>query len=231
MLLMRLSIVIPAYNESANIERIIWDIHKELQKFEPDFEIIVVDNGSSDNTQAILKSLKKVIPQLRVRRVYPNRGYGGGILEGLSVARGEIVGWTDGDGQVRAEDLGEMYKKMRQENLVFYKARRMTRPDGIFRAIQSGIYNLIFHVLFSTSVHDVNAKPKFFKRSFYEKTGLISTDFFIDAEVVIKALRSETPIKEYSVVFQPRKEGKSKIGIGASLEFLKNLLYYKFIKR
>ncbi|TSC89685.1 MAG: family 2 glycosyl transferase [Parcubacteria group bacterium Gr01-1014_3] len=228
---MRLSIVIPAYNEGVHIERIIRDIHKELQKVESDFEIVVVDNGSLDNTQGVLEMLSKEMPRVRARRVFPNRGYGGGILEGLSVARGEIVGWTDGDGQVRAEDLSAMYKKMRQENFAFFKARRMTRPDGVFRAIQSRIYNLIFHALFSTSVHDVNAKPKLFQRSFYEKTGLASTDLFIDAEVVIKALRGGIPIKEYPVVFQSRKEGKSKIGIGASLEFLKNLLYYRFIKR
>ncbi len=228
---MRFSIIIPAYNEGAHIEKIIRDIHAELQKVESDFEIIVVDNGSRDDTQVILESLSREIPRLRARRVFPNRGYGGGILEGLSAAQGEIVGWTDGDGQVRAEDLREMYKKMRQENFVFYKARRMTRPDGIFRAIQSKIYNFIFHALFSFSVHDINAKPKLFQKSFYEKIGLASTDLFIDTEVVIKALRNGIPIKEYPVIFQSRKGGKSRIGVGAGLEFMKNLLYYWFIKR
>jgi glycosyltransferase involved in cell wall biosynthesis len=227
---MRFSIVIPAYNEGEHIERVVRDIHTELQKVESDFEIVIVDNGSSDNTKVSLDTLKIEIPRLRVCHVFPNRGYGGGILAGLSVASGDILGWTDGDGQVRAEDLGEMYKKMHQENLTFLKARRTTRPDGISRAVQSKIYNLIFNVLFSTSVNDVNAKPKLFRRSFYIDNPLMSKDLFIDAEVVIKALRRGVSIKEYPVVFESRKGGISKIKIGAGLEFIKNLIYYRFLK-
>ncbi|HEY9585287.1 MAG TPA: glycosyltransferase family 2 protein [Candidatus Paceibacterota bacterium] len=227
---MRFSIIIPAYNEGAHIERIIREIHEELQKVESDFEIVVVDNGSSDNTQTVLGALQKELPHVCARRVFPNRGYGGGILEGLSVAHGDVVGWTDGDGQVRAEDLGGMYEKMRQENLVFLKARRVTRHDGLFRIIQSNIFNLIFHILFFTLVNDVNAKPKLFRRSFYATIDLVSADMFIDAEIVIKALRSGIQIKEYPIVFESRKEGASKIHIGAGLEFIKNLLYYRFIK-
>ena len=230
MSLMRFSIIIPAYNEGAHIERVVRDIDQELQKVESDFEIIVVDNGSSDKSPEVLETLQKEMSHLHVHRVVPNRGYGGGILAGLSVAHGDVVGWTDGDGQVRAEDLGGMYEKMRQENLVFLKARRVTRHDGLFRIIQSNIFNLIFHILFFTLVNDVNAKPKLFRRSFYATIDLVSADMFIDAEIVIKALRSGIQIKEYPIVFESRKEGASKIHIGAGLEFIKNLLYYRFIK-
>lgn len=228
---MRFSIIIPAYNEGAHIEQIIRDIHAELQKVESDFEIIIVDNGSTDNTKAVLEILQKEIPQLCARRVFPNRGYGGGILEGLSVAQGEVIGWTDGDGQVSAVYLREMYEIMQQENLVFFKARRTTRPDGIFRATQSRLFNLLFQWLFSVSVHDVNAKPKLFRRSFYASNGLASTDLFIDAEVVIKALHTGIPIREHPVIFESRKAGASKIHIDAGIEFLKNLVYYKFFQR
>ncbi len=231
MYIMRLSIVIPAYNEGSHLERIVRDIHEELQKIGSDFEIIIVDNGSTDDTRIVLEMLQQEMPQVRARRVFPNCGYGGGVLTGLAMARGEIIGWTDGDGQIDAGILREMYEKMRQENLIFLKAKRTIRHDGILRAIQSKIYNLIFHALFSTSVNDVNAKPKFFRRDFYENIGLASVDFFIDAEIVIKALRSGIPIKEHPIVFQSRKEGISKIGLGAGLEFVKNLLYYRFFKR
>ena len=225
---MRFSIIIPAYSEEAHIERVVRDIHRELQKVESDFEIVVVDNGSFDNTKAILEALHIEMPRVCVRHVFPNRGYGGGILEGLSAARGEILGWTDGDGQVSAEDLREMYVKMQQENLIFFKARRMTRHDGIVRVVQSKIYNLIFHTLFFAAVNDINAKPKLFRRSFYEKIRLVSTDFFIDAEIVIQALRCGVPIREYPIIFQSRKGGASKIGIGSGFEFIKNLFRYRF---
>lgn len=227
---MRLSIVIPAYNEGVHIERIVRDINGELQKVESDFEIIIIDNGSLDNTWVILEALQAEMPRVRVRRVFPNAGYGGGILAGLSMARGEIIGWTDGDGQIPPGILREMYGKLRQENFVFLKARRTVRHDGILRAVQSKIYNFIFHVLFSSSVNDVNAKPKLFRRSFYENVALASTDLFIDAEIVIKALRLNVFIKEYPIVFQSRKDGASKVGLGAGLEFIKNLLYYRFFK-
>lgn len=227
---MRFSIIIPAYNEEAHLERVIRDLYGELQKVESDFEIIVVDNGSVDNTVAILEALKKEIPCVCVRRVFPNRGYGGGILEGLSVAHGEILGWTDGDGQVGAEDLAGMYEKMRQENVIFFKARRMIRHDGIFRLVQSKLYNFIFHTLFFAAVKDINAKPKLFHRSFYEKITLVSTDFFIDAEIVIRALRVGVPIREYPTVFHARKAGASKINIRAGIEFIKNLFHYRFFQ-
>ena len=227
---MRLSIVIPAYNEGAHLGQIIRDIHEELQKVESDFEIIIVDNGSLDNTQAILEALQKEMPRVH-SRFLPVPGYGKAVLAGLSVARGEIIGWTDSDGQIRPKILGEMYEKMRRENLIFFKAKRMARHDGRLRTIQSKIYNLIFRVLFPTSVNDINAKPKLFRRSFYENAGLTSTDLFIDAEIIIKALRSGVPIREYPITFESRKDGASKIGVGAGLEFIKNLLYYRLFKR
>ncbi len=224
---MRFSIVIPAYNEGEHIEQIIRDIHEELQKVEPDFEIIVVENGSSDNTRIVLETLEKKMPRIRAHSL-PKPGYGAAILAGLSMAHGEIVGWTDSDGQIGPEALREMYKKMRQENLVFLKARRTVRHDGTLRAIQSRIFNGIFRMLFFTSVNDVNAKPKLFRRSFYEDIDLSSADLFIDAEIIIKSLRSGIPIKEHPITFQSRKEGASKIGMGAGLEFIKNLLYYRY---
>jgi glycosyltransferase involved in cell wall biosynthesis len=227
---MRFSLVIPAFNEGMCIERTVREIHGELQKVESDFEIVIVDNGSIDNTGTILEALQAEMPRIYVRSVFPNRGYGGGILAGLSVARGEIIGWTDGDGQIGPVVIREMYEKMRQESAAFFKARRTVRHDGLFRTVQSRIYNLIFHVLFFTSVNDVNAKPKLFRRSFYEKIALVSTDLFIDAEIVIKALRLGVPVKEYPIIFQSRKKGLSKIGVGAGLEFIKNLLRYSFFK-
>ena len=228
---MQLSVVIPAYNEGAHLKRIICDIHEELLKIESDFEIIVVDNGSIDDTRVILEMLHKKMPRVRFYRAFPNRGYGGGILAGLSMAQGEIVGWTDGDGQIGAKILGEMYEKMRQENLTFLKAKRIVRHDGILRGIQSKIYNLIFQMLFSARVSDVNAKPKLFRRSFYQNIDLASTDFFIDAEIVIKALRSGVSVREHSIIFQSRKGGSSKIGFRVGLEFMKNIFYYRFFNR
>ncbi|MBI4085846.1 MAG: glycosyltransferase family 2 protein [Candidatus Liptonbacteria bacterium] len=225
---MRLSIVIPAYNEGAHIERIIRDIHDELQNVETDFEIIVVENGSRDNTRLVLEALQKKMPRVRVHAL-PVPGYGRAILAGLSMARGEIIGWTDSDGQIRPEILKEMYEKMRRENLTFLKARRTARHDGILRAMQSRIFNIIFRGLFSASVNDINAKPKLFRRSFYENITLTSIDWFIDAETVIKALRLGVSIKEHPITFQSRKGGASAIGAGAGFEFIKNLLYYRFL--
>ena len=228
---MQLSIIIPAYNEGAHIERIIRDIHEQLQVVESDFEIVVVDNGSSDDTPSVLLALSKEMPRLHAVHVLPNRGYGGGILAGLSAARGDVLCWTDGDGQIGAEILREMYAIVQKENLRFFKARRIVRHDGLLRVVQSKIYNLIFQMLFLASVNDVNAKPKFFHRSFYDQINLASADLFIDAEIVINALRQGVPIKEYPIVFESRKEGTSKIKMGAGLEFIKNLLYCRFIKR
>jgi len=225
---MKFSIVIPAYNESATLAEVLKSLHHDLKQVEESFEIIVVDNGSTDSTPVVLSALQKELPELKTTRVFPNQGYGNGILAGLKIAQGDIVGWMHADSQVTAQDLITIYQKMNREGLDLCKAIRQTRDESFWRIVQSKIFNTVFRLLFHGRVHDINATPKLFRHTLYDRIGLTSKDWFIDPEVVIKAIAAHATIGEVPVIWQSRKGGKSKVALTTGLEFLKNMIRYKW---
>ncbi|MFA6171557.1 MAG: glycosyltransferase family 2 protein [Patescibacteria group bacterium] len=223
---MRFSLVIPAYNESSSLNSAISPLMDEIEKVETDFEIILVDNGSTDDTRERLAGLEKIFPRLKTVRVFPNQGYGNGILAGLKSARGEIIGWTHADNQIAPADIVRAYQKMLNENLQLCKAVRKERESG-WRRTQSRAYNFIFHRLFKSGLRDINSPPKIFSRSLYEKINLCSLGWFIDPELVIKALREGAKIGEVEISWKPREGSRSKVSLTASLDFLFNMIKYR----
>ena len=227
---MKLSIVIPCFNEAHIVETVVRELCQALESAESSFEIIVVDNGSFDDTPALLEELKARIPQLKAIRIFPNKGYGNGILAGLAIAKGEIVGWMDGDGQCSAQDLVKVYETLRSANASFCKATRVRRGDNRMRIAQSKLYNALFRFMFHNRCQDVNAKPKLFQRQLLKKLDLQSRDWFIDAEIIIKASRLGYPICEVPIAWRERTGGSSKVNIKTSFEFLRNMILYYLCK-
>lgn len=228
---MRFSVIIPSYNESSSIADVVRELYSALKETENSFEIVVVDNGSTDETPEILSDLKKEITQLCTTRVFPNQGYGNGILAGLRIAKGEVLGWVHADNQANPEDVVRIYKKLLDENLDFCKVNRINRTEHHFRILQSKIYNNFFKMLFRTNLSDINGSPKLFRRALYEKAQLSSKDWFIDPEIVIKAKRLGCAMGEIPIKWQSRAGGFSKVKIGTGLEFFKNMLSYRFLNR
>ena len=226
---MKFSLVIPAYNEEANIPSVVRGMREALCEFETSFEIIVVDNGSTDRIPEILRQLATDVPELRSIRIEVNRGYGNGVMVGLREAKGDILGWVDADNQIAPEDVVAAYLAIRDGQADLVKAVRRSRRESLFRGIQSVVYNALFRLLFGGSLRDINAKPKLFVRSFWESSHLVSLDWFIDAEVMIKAMRKGSRIAEVEVSWGARTSGRSNIRLSASIEFLKNMFRYKFL--
>jgi len=222
-----ISIVVPAWNEAETIAYVVTDLEQKFSEEGISFEIVVVDNGSTDGTGLVLEGLKEGAPHLKVVRVAKNAGYGNGILCGLAEANGNILGWIDADGQSVAVDVAESLRLFLKERYDVCKGVRRARMDSTPRLIQSRVYNVLFRALFDVPFNDINAKPKFFTREVYERTGLSSRDYFIDAELVIKAVRLGSRIGEISVKGDVRHGGSSKVRIGTLFEFLKNMLVYK----
>ena len=227
---MDISIIIPTYNEEKNIESVVRHLHEILQKAVPSFEIIVVDNGSTDDTNKLLSTLKKEIPTLVVEHIIRNIGYGNGILTGLSLAKGDVLGWIHADNQVDINDVIRTYNKLIEEDLDVCKGTRISRDEHFMRIIQSKIYNGFFNILFNPPCRDINGSPKLFKKSVYEKMDLQSRGWFIDPEMIIRGIRLGYKIGEVPIKWNSRQSGSSKVNIGAWLEFVKNMLAYKFVK-
>ncbi|KKU86481.1 MAG: hypothetical protein A2667_00025 [Candidatus Wildermuthbacteria bacterium RIFCSPHIGHO2_01_FULL_47_27] len=224
---MDFSIILPAYNEADNLPLLLGNLKEDLDKLQIKYEIIVVDNGSLDNTVEVLNSLKAEISSLRVAKC-PEKGFGGCVLWGLAAAEGEVLGFMDADRQIAPEYLVEIYQKLKSGNLDFCKAVRVSRNDGLARAVISRVYNFIFSLMFGVNAQDINGKPKIFTRELYDKINLISKDWFLDAEIMIKIGRANCARGEVPISFLARKGGASGIHPLTVFEFAKNMIYWRF---
>ena len=225
---MSLSMVIPFYNEEKNIRKVVIGLSHTFERSSIDYELILVNNGSTDKTPQILESLARKKPDtIKVVHISVNQGYGWGVISGLKRVSQEYVGFMGGDGQMEPSDVLRVYSKLIDENLDLCQVKRVLRKDGPIRKFISYGYNFFFRFLFSWKVKDVNATPKIMRREIYEKLDLVSKDWFLDAEVIIKCTRMRCKIGEVSAVFHERKKGESGVNFFTVLEFLKNIIRYR----
>lgn len=222
-----LSIVLPAYNESEHLLNVVSEMASVFNASGISYEIRVVDNGSTDSTEEVIKKIEAENPHVSHLHLEKNRHYGGGILAGLEGAKGEVVGWADADGQVDPRTIVQLYKEMCEKGLELGKAVRVVRPEALGRRIQTKVYNILFRIFFLTSYTDMNAKPKLLTRRAVDILQLQSHDFFLDPEFVIKALRNHMPICEVPTVWRERQSGRTRIHVLAALQFLKSMVVYR----
>ena len=219
-----LSIAIPFYNEEPNVVSVIKDIVTVLESKGILFEILAVDNGSSDATGNLIASMHEQDKRIVPVRVPVNKGYGFGILAGLGKAKGGVLGYTWGDGQVSAADLLRIFEALLEKDAHIGKAHRTERHDGLFRLIQTRCYSVVFTILFGCRVPDPNGCPKLFARSAYERIAPASHDWLLDPEIMIKARRLGLDVVNVPVVFQKRKHAGSKVRIFTAIGFIWGLV-------
>lgn len=222
---MKLSIIIPCYNEEKNIPLIL-DGFKEVIKRE-DVEFIIVNNGSTDNSEAVLDGLLPKYSFARKVNVKVNQGYGFGILSGLKEAKGEYIGWTHGDMQTPASDIIkalEIIEKNSNPQNIYIKGNRKGRRlfDRFFTFGMSVFESLYFGGLF----YDINAQPNIFHRSFFEKWDgkAAPYDFALDLYAFYMAKKQNLEIIRFPVSFNKRIYGES----NWNKDFFSK---WKFIKR
>ena len=226
------SIVIPFFNEELNVEKVIRSIQSLLIKENISFEIIAVNNGSSDKTGQIIEDLCKQESNIRSLKIPVNQGYGYGISEGLKETSGSYIGYIDGDGQIDAEALIGCYKELKispEIELAKGIPRKIGGPS--WRRYISKFYNLIISSLFRIEAYGVNCKPKIFTRTLYRKLDLESKDWFIDAEIMIKCTRLNVRYIEYPIKILDRTRGNSSVSFKTIIEFLLNFARYFLSKR
>ncbi len=222
------SLVIPFYNEGSAISGVVAGLIAEFERERIPCELVLVNNGSEDDTGEIVEGLGKGNKSIRGVHVAANKGYGWGIICGLKETTAPVVGFTCGDGQIAPRDVIRVYRLLIEQNLDLCKVNRVVRQDGLKRLLMSKCYNLLFHLLFSVKSRDVNGAPKLMRRECYRQLELSSRDWFIDAEIMIKASRNSYRTGQVDVIFLPRDGGGSNVGLTTSLEFLRNMLRQRF---
>lgn len=225
-----LSLIIPCYNEVDVIRNTTQRLVRVFHERAVNIELILVDNGSNDKTGEIIDQMIVEGYPIIKETVKVNQGYGNGILQGLKHCNGKFVGFLCADGQVEANDVSKVYEiaaNTHSPHLV--KVRRRFRMDGLIRKFVSVIYNLLTMALFGgLGSIDINGNPKIFPSEYLERMNLQSKDWFLDAEVMIKAKKLGLKVYEINVIAQMREGGKSNVRTSTIQEFLGNLLKYRF---
>jgi glycosyltransferase involved in cell wall biosynthesis len=203
---MKFSLVIPCYNEAANLP-LLFNRCKELAK-RSDIEIILIDNGSTDNSHEVLLNLVHLHSNFRIVRVEQNRGYGFGILTGLRAAKGAILGWTHADMQTDPQDALQGLELFEKHGLeIFVKGKRYGRPlSDTFFTFGMSIFETL---LLRKPLWDINAQPTLFSRAFFETWLEPPHDFSLDLYAYYISQHYGLEIYRFPVRFGERAHGIS----------------------
>lgn len=222
-----ISLVLPIHNQETIIKPVIASVNKVLKNNLSSYEIIAVENGSQDFTYKVLISLRKKYKNLRV--IVAKKGYGSAIIAGLKVAKGKYLCYMPSDGQLDPNLITKLYKIITTSSYDLVKIKRTTRESAI-RYLRSKTFNILTRLIYKISVSDINGNPRIFLRKWLPTLNIQHQDSFIDAEMAIKAYYLNWKIKEIPAKTLPRLGGKSTVNYRTVIEFLSNLIVYKFGK-
>lgn len=205
-----LSIVLPAYNEEANIGRAVEKAIETGSRLADPFEVIVVDDGSKDRTGAVVQQLIRKDPaHIRLLTHKPNQGYGAALRTGFEHARYNLVFFTDSDNQFDISEVEYFIPLMSDYEMV--TGFRVYRYDTVMRCILSWIYNRIVGVLFRLRVRDVDCAFKLMRREVVQQVTIQCENFFVNTELLAKARKWNFRIAEKGVRHYPRTAGETTV--------------------
>lgn len=206
---MKLSIVLPAYNEEANIENVVNSISSLIKDLPiEDYEIIVVNDGSKDKTGKIVKNMTGRVQNLKLIEHFPNKGYGGALRAGFANSTKDWIFFMDSDGQF---DFSEIKLLIEQKDkgfdiIVGYRAQR---SDNFIRKLNTFGWGLIVRFLFGYLARDIDCAFKLFKREILSKITIDTNGAMVTTEFLAGAKAMGYKITEIPVSHFPRKAGNS----------------------
>lgn len=226
-----LSVVILCYRS----EKRVLDFAKKAKEITASvcdhFEIVLVGNyfpDANDTTPEFIHLLANEDPHFKAVTLEKEGMMGWDLRKGLEAATGKNLCFIDGDGQFPLESIATSYNAMKTGKYDLVKSYRDTREDGWTRKMISWIYNIVFKILFpGVNGRDMNSKPKTFTREAYEKLDLKYDDWFIDAEIMIKASKYKFRVYEFPIQFLELEGRKSLVNYKAVIEFVRNLIAYR----
>ncbi len=203
-----LSVFFPAYNDAPSLPSLIGKTFDVLRAISDDFEVIVVNDGSFDDTADVLAHLsRQFAPHLRVVTHEKNRGYGGALRSGFGAATKELIFYTDGDGQYDPGELPKLIARLRPE-IGLVNGYKLERNDPWHRICIGNVYNAFARTLFRIKLRDVDCDFRLIRRALLEQIALTSTSGTICVELVRK-LELTCEVEEVGVHHYPRLHGRS----------------------
>ena len=203
-----LSVFFPAFNEQDIIAKTVESASRAVSRFADDYEIIVVDDGSSDKTATVVEDLASRDPHVRLVRHDVNRGYGAALRTGFTSAQKDLVFFSDADGQFDLQELAGLLGMLSRAPVVL--GYRIRRSDPLHRLFIAKVYNLVIRSVFGLRVRDIDCAFKLFRRQALQGIELESDGAFISSELLIKLKRNNVPMVERGVHHYPRTTGESK---------------------
>lgn len=203
-----LTIFFPAYNDSGTIASLVIAAHRTAQSLTPDFEILIVNDGSADSTAAVADELARTYPEVRAIHHPVNRGYGGALRTGFASASKELIFYTDGDGQYDPTELAALWPHMTDE-VDLVNGYKISRSDPWHRIVIGRIYHHTVKLLFSLRVRDVDCDFRLMRRSIFDRVTLHHDSGVICLEMMKKVQDAGFRITEVPVHHFHRAFGRS----------------------
>jgi glycosyltransferase involved in cell wall biosynthesis len=217
-----ISFVLPAYNEQENIEkavRVILEVAEGLDL--GDYEVIIVNDGSSDRTAEIIDGLKEENPHVRPIHHPTNLGYADALRTGFTSARCDLAFYTDSDLQFDVHEVKNLLPAIEDYDIV--TGFRIYRYDPLSRLVLAWAYNLLARTIFRLRVRDIDCAFKLFRREVFDVIKIRSKKFFVDTEILAKARFHGFRMTEIGVRHYPRAGGKSTVRPSHVLSTLREL--------
>jgi len=197
----------PAYNEEANIGRMIDMSVEAVGKITDDFEVVVVNDGSKDGTGRVVAEKAALNPHVRLVEHPKNLGYGAAVFDGFVAATKELIFFTDGDCQFKLEEINRLLPKIQQADLV--AGFRNPRRDPWLRVLYGKGWSMLVTLLFGYTARDIDCAFKLFKREIITNIGsqIQSRGATFSAEFLVRTKRAGYKIAEVPVTHLPRTAG------------------------
>jgi len=203
-----LSVFFPAYNDSGTIASLVISALQAARRLTPDFEIIIVNDGSADATAQIADELARTYPEVKVVHHPRNRGYGGALRSGFAAATRDLVFYTDGDAQYDPSEMALLWEAF-DDRVDLVNGYKISRSDPLHRVVIGRIYHHTVRLLFGLKVRDVDCDFRLLRRTIFQDVTLEKSSGVICLEMMKKIQDAGFRIAEVPVHHYHRAHGKS----------------------
>ena len=203
-----ISVFLPVYNDQATIAGLVQDALSVLPSFTDDYEVILVDDGSTDGSGALVDELARTSAHVKVIHHAGNQGYGAALRTGFQHATGDLVFYTDGDGQYDVRELALLIPQL-TDGVDVVNGYKIKREDNYYRIASGAIYNTLARYVFRLPIRDVDCDFRLIRRAAMERIVLVKSSGAACVELVRKLSIAGCVFREVPVHHYPRLHGKS----------------------